>query len=149
MIQIVLKSCAVSESYVGLLSSLNVLLHYVQSRQYNHHLHLCSLLDKCQLTFQRWVNVISTCDQSWNNVDPMLKVKHNPTSELLTLHNVNTKSVSEFEKMLKQLWNNAARNSFNVASTSFQHCLNVKVISKFKLKLYQVQVQVKAISSSG
>ena len=70
---------------------------------------------------ERCFNVV---DQRWNNVDPTLKMKQNPTSDFQRY----TKLMQRQCPTLKQRWNNVditlSRRCFNVSSTL------VKAISK-------------------
>ena len=59
---------------------------------------------------QRFFNVL---DQRWNNVDPTLKMKQNPTSDFQSCA-----TLKERRDNIEQRW-------YNVVSTLFQHSLNV------------------------
>ena len=64
---------------------------------------------------------ISTLDQRWNNVDPTLKMKQNPTSDFQRC----TTLIQRQCPTLKQRRNNVAQRWYNVDTTLFQPSVDV------------------------
>ena len=67
---------------------------------------------------QRYFNVV---DQRWNNVDPTLKMKQNPTSDFQR----RTTLIQRRCPTLKKRWNNVETTLHNVGKMLIQRCLHL------------------------
>ena len=67
---------------------------------------------------QRCFNLV---DQCWNNVDPTLKMKQNPTSDFQRSATL----IQRQSPKLKQRWNNVTQRRSNVGTKLIQRCFNL------------------------